>query len=551
MQRRLEELGFWPSLLIAGSCGFILALGSPPGGWLVGHWLGFVPLALMARRNTITWRQALYMGLAGGMGVGIGGFPWIADMLVKFVGVPGIVGFIGLLGFSFWMAIPYGLWAVGLRLGPMEGMRGRLWGASVFVSVQLVWPNLFPYTPLLGFAEAPEWMQLAEYGGVHLVEAVVVFWSLVVVDAFNAVETRRRALLAAAAVMIPLLVYGHGVWRMGVMDRQAEGAPTLRVGLVQPNVPVGGAPPRLKLQRLQVASERAAQDGAEVIVWPEAGTFPFRVERPLERGFAEVEHNVRPHRELPIVMGVNSRGPEDLYGYNSSILLDPDGRVRAHYDKVNLVPFGEYIPLVDPSLLNRIAPTNTHHFAGEGPVRFVLEPEMWKPARPGASPPASSIGLGPLICYEDIIPPFVREVAALEGGVELFVNLTIDAWYGYSAEPWEHLALAQFRSIEHRIPLVRAVSTGVSAFVDHNGRLVAHIPSRPVRRDNMDEIPPEHLVHPVVIPRNTAREPTIYARGGWLFGWICLVTVTALIGWAEWERRRNENGRAPKSAPVD
>lgn len=537
MLRRLEGLGFWPALLIAGTCGFILSLGSPPDGHLWGHWLGCIPLVLMVRRRSITWRQALYMGLAGGMGIGLGGFPWIAEMLVKFVRVPGFVGFIGLLFFSLWMAIPYGLWSVGLRLGPFQGMRGWLWGAGLFVSLQYLWPTLFPYTPLLGFAEQPEWMQLAEYGGVHMVEAVVVLWAIIVCDTISESAPRRRLLLAGAVMIIPLLVYGHGVWRMGVMDEQARGAPELRVGLVQPNVPVGGTGRRLKLQRLQMASESAASSGADVIVWPEAGTFPFRVERPLERGFAKVAHHLRPRGVLPIVMGVNSREPEGEFGYNSAIVVDAEGRVRGEYDKVNLVPLGEYIPLVDPHLLTRIVPQISHHFAGEAPARFVLQPDMWPPRRSAEMGSSAEIGLGPLICYEDIIPTYVREVAAQKGGIELFVNVTIDAWYGYSAEPWEHLALAQFRSIEHRIPLVRSVSTGVSAVVDYNGRLVAHIPSRPVRRDNMDVIPPESLVHPVRLPRNTERQPTLYARVGWAFPWLCVVSVVVVIGRAELQRR--------------
>jgi apolipoprotein N-acyltransferase len=551
MLRRLEELGFWPSLLIAGSCGFILSIGSPPDGRLFGHWLGYVPLILMVRRHSISWKQALYLGLAGGMGVGLGGFPWIAEMLVKFVRVPGFVGFIGLLFFSLWMAIPYGLWAVGLRLGPFDGMRARLWGAGLFAALQFLWPTLFPYTPLLGFAEQPEWMQLAEFGGVHLVESIVILWAVFCADLVTASDPKRRVAFAAVAVMIPPLVYGHGVWRMQVMDEVAKSARSLRVGLVQPNVPVGGAGRGLKLKRLQEASERAAHSGAEVIIWPEAGTFPFRVARPLVHGFAEVSEHVRPQRQLPIVMGVNARHPDEDFGYNSAILIDADNRVRGEYDKVNLVPLGEYIPIFDPTLLTRIVPQIGHHFAGEGPTRFVLEPEMWREEPPEGAGRASPIALGPLICYEDIIPTFVRKVAAQEGGIELFVNLTIDAWYGFSAEPWEHLALAQFRSIEHRIPMVRSVSTGVSAVIDHNGRLAEHIPSRPVHRDNMDEIPPESLVATVVLPRNTRDHPTFYARVGWLYPWLCVASASVVIGRAARRRHTLQNGRAPENAPVD
>ena len=130
MQARIERLGFGPSLVIASTSGFVIALGAPPGGWLVGHWIGFVPLILMARRRAWTWRQAALLGLLGGMGVGLGGFPWIAEMLVKFARVPWLLGYLGLAFFSAWMAIPYALWAVGMRFGPLDGWRGLLFART-------------------------------------------------------------------------------------------------------------------------------------------------------------------------------------------------------------------------------------------------------------------------------------------------------------------------------------------------------------------------------------------------------------------------------------
>jgi apolipoprotein N-acyltransferase len=119
-------------------------------------------------------------------------------------------------------------------------------------------------------------------------------------------------------------------------------------------------------------------------------------------------------------------------------------------------------------------------------------------------------------------------VAAQPGGVDLFVNVTIDAWYGDSAEPWEHLALAQFRSVEHRVPMVRSVSTGVSSVIDHTGRLVASIPLRPVSTETLDRYPPEYLLERVALPRNTERHPTPFARFGWLFPHACQLIVLGM-----------------------
>ena len=204
--------------------------------------------------------------------------------------------------------------------------------------------------------------------------------------------------------------------------------------------------------------------------------------------------------------------------------MAPSGEILGHYDKHHLVPLGEYIPIVNPTLLTQYIPEIAHHFAGEGPVRFLFEPSV----EPGQ--PARQVALGPVICYEDIIASYVRDVAAQPDGIDLLVNLTIDAWYGDSAEPWEHLALAQFRSVEHRIPMVRSVITGVSAVIDHNGRLQAQIPLRPVTRATLDDYPTEMLVETIALPRNTAETPTPFARFGWWlpYGWMGVLLVLGL-----------------------
>ena len=149
------------------------------------------------------------------------------------------------------------------------------------------------------------------------------------------------------------------------------------------------------------------------------------------------------------------------------------------------------------------------------------------------------------------MPEYVRRVAAQTGGVELFVNLTIDSWYGDTAEPWEHLALAQFRAVEHRIPLVRSVSTGVSAVVDANGRLVSHIPLRPVTPQNFAEFPAELLIESLSLSRNTGANPTVYARLGWLFPYLCQAIVVLGAGCWLWFSRGQPDHAARPSGPND
>ncbi|MBW2294107.1 MAG: apolipoprotein N-acyltransferase [Deltaproteobacteria bacterium] len=543
MQRRLEQLGFLPSLVISACSGFIVALGAPPDGWLATSFIGFAPLILMVMRDRVSLREAAVFGVAGGMGIGLGGFPWISEMLVKFAGVPEVGGWIGLFFFSLWMAIPYGIWAVGLRKGPRSGIVGWIWAVVLFAALQYSWPVLFPYSPFLGFAETPQMMQLAELVGVHGVEAVVVSASIALSRCVVAPNSRLRVSYALIWLTTPLLMYSIGDLRMQAIDREAVGAPTLRVAIIQPNIGIDRIPSRIHMERLREPSRRAEELGAELIVWPEAGTYPYPIERPFTGDSKRDERRVLLHHRTPTVFGAGSRVRGARFSYNSAYYVDEEGRPLGRYDKVNLVPLGESIPIIDPHWLTDRIPEIGHRERGLAPARFVVRlPESRVPAKGDTAP--DEIAFAPLICYEDIIPDYVRRAAAQEGGVDLFVNMTIDSWYGDTAEPWEHLALAQFRSVEHRIPLVRSVSTGVSAVVDSNGRLVAHVPLRPVMPDSLDEYPPEILMETLSLSRNTAREPTIFARVGWLFPHVCqlIVLVAALRWWILARRQRIQAG---------
>ena len=140
--------------------------------------------------------------------------------------------------------------------------------------------------------------------------------------------------------------------------------------MVQPNVPPGGGTSRDRLERLWSASEELESAGAELVVWPEAGAYPYLLPRPHlhDRDLAEARV-LRRHR-LPTLFGAGSREPEAPFGFNSFFFVDPEGVVAGRYDKVNRVPFGEAIPLVDPDWVSRQIPYVRHLYAGAGPEIF-------------------------------------------------------------------------------------------------------------------------------------------------------------------------------------
>ncbi len=521
-------------LAIAASGGVLLAVGAPPQGITWAIWLGFFPLWWVARELAdSSLRRRLWTGLVGGMGVGMLGFPWIASTLIRFADAPAPIAWAGQLLFSIWTAMPMAIWMAMVARHPAPGWRGLVWPAVAYVGLATAWPALFPFTVVIGLAEVPAWIQAAEVFGVAGCELQVVGCGVLLAEAVRAGSRPRQLALALAAVAIPAVSYGLGVVRMAALDAEAALAPSVRFGVVQPNVPLLAHQVREKMIRLWTQSALAQQAGAQIVLWPEAGAFPYPTDRPFREDFVEPFRRVQRLHSIPTVFGAASSDPGDPYEYNTVYAMDGAGKIVGAFDKVILVPFGEYVPIVDPEWAMEQIPSIAHNNAGTEVASFRVTPA---PDGEGNAP--APILLGPLVCYEDIFPEFAREVATQPGGIDVFVNLTIDAWFGATAEPWEHMALAQFRTVEHRVPMVRSVSAGPSGVIDLAGRVVANLDVQPVAIGT--SIPPELLVVPVAITRNTAADPTLYARVGWLTRWLCMAAVMVWLARAlarRWRRR--------------
>ena len=162
---------------------------------------------------------------------------------------------------------------------------------------------------------------------------------------------------------------------------------------------------------------------------------------------------------MPIIFGGLSSDVEDGERrlFNTAFLTNAAGEITGHYDKTFLLAFGEYLPFgeIFPELYE-YSP-NTSHFTRGDHVHSMEFGEH---------------RIGALVCYEDVLPNFVRDV--MREDPHLLINVTNDAWFGDTQEPWVHLALAEMRAIEHHRYVIRATNTGVSAVIDPLGRVVAH-----------------------------------------------------------------------------
>ncbi len=511
------------ALCVLSACGMVLSCPDYDQ-----FWLGFLMwIPYFAAIEGQKPRAAFGYGWLVGTITVFWGFNWLSELLTKFAGFPYVGALPITLLFAMWHGLIWGgaalliTWARARRPElPLVLVAPVCW-----VAMEAVLPNIFPIYMAHGWCWQPLLMQTAELGGVTTVSAVMVATNAALYTLARArlVEhtVDRRAAITAAVLLVGNPLYG--AIRIAQVQAQMEDAPKLVFGVVQGNMSIRQmANPETRVRILAGQQEMTAKlqaEGAQVALWgetsyPNGKTFhrqrtedlppnhPWRV----RRGF-----------DIPIVFGAVTRDPTgaEPYPFNTAILLDENGSIAGKYDKVYRLMFGEYAPLVDPQWYLKMVPSASHIAEGSGPGTLSLGP--WK--------------LGPFICYEDILPRYVRQTA--KQGVNVFVNLTNDAWFGKTHEPAEHLGLAVFRAVEHRKPMVRAVNTGVSVYIDPTG--AAHHKTRVTDPDIEGFQPPDGFA--VEVPMMDPDALTLYGWTGEGFNGLCVLGTL----WLVWPFRRRRD----------
>lgn len=508
-------------------------------------WLGFLMwIPYFAAIEGQKPRAAFGYGWLVGTITVFWGFNWLSELLTKFAGFPMIGALPITLLFAMWHGLIWGgaalliTWARARRPSlPLFVVAPVCW-----VAMEAVLPNIFPIYMAHGWCWQPLLMQTAELGGVTTVSAVMVATNAALYSLGRArlvanrePDSRLRA-RRAAIVAVVLLVGNplYGAIRIAQVEAQIEEAPKLKFAIVQGNMSIRQmANPQTRVEILRGQQEMTAKlqaEGAQIALWgetayPNGKTFHRQRTEDLPPGHP---WQVRRGFDIPVLFGAVTRDPtgREPYPFNTAILLDANGRVAGKYDKVYRLMFGEYAPLVDPQWYLSMVPSASHIAQGSGPGVIELGP--WR--------------LGPFICYEDILPRYVRQTA--KQGVNVLVNLTNDAWFGKTDEPAEHLGLAIFRAVEHRKPMVRAVNTGVSVYIDPTGR--AHHKTRVTEPDTEGFQKPDGFA--VDVPMMDAEDLTLYGWTGELFDGLCVLGTL----WLVWPRRRSRvpAAAAAKSEPA-
>jgi apolipoprotein N-acyltransferase len=448
---------------------------------------------------------------------------WIYDTMRQYGGLSAPEALLALFLFCCYLGLYHGLFGllVSLLAGSGRDFRRPLVMVPfLWVAVELARTRVtgFPWN-LLGIAQVDNvaLCRITEWTGVYGISLEIALVNVALAAAFLVPREKRGAMLAAALAAAAVLQAGR------LIDAPPAKADHAAL-LVQQNVPVSAdwtTPGYLRqtlqdLTELTVKSVAASPMKIDLVVWPESPA-PFSTN---DARFREaVSQMARDTKTWTVVgsIGTGSMGP-GLLGkgatgissaagspgqtsllFNSAVLISPAGEWIARYDKVHLVPFGEYLPF--PTIFS---------FAG-GLTKEVGE---FQPGSSRQPLDAGSDRLGVFICYESIFPDEVRQFA--NQGAQLLVNISNDGWYGDSGAYAQHLNQTRMRAIENNRWLLSATDTGVTASIDPLGRVLAHIPRK------------ERTA--LVAPYARISVTTFYTRHGDWFAYVCaIISLGALL----------------------
>ncbi|MGC3996182.1 MAG: apolipoprotein N-acyltransferase [Anaeromyxobacter sp.] len=553
--------------LLAVASGLLTALALPlavPYGSLrevdpAGHlellaWVGLVPalVALIGARRT---RGAAALGLLAGFTYFWVAIWWVSHAMTAFGGLPAVAALPALALLVLYMAGHWALlFAVAHRIRARLGWPLHLHLPPAWAAAELLRNYLFSGFPWadLGYTQVRTLpvAQLAAVTGVYGVAALVAAVNAALAEAWVARRAGggwRWRPVAAVGALVALVVAG-GTWHLRGVRAAMAAAPSVRVGVVQPNVDQSTKNAAREnaayiLGRLVPPTLEADRRGADLVAWPEAA-YPLYVP-PGITSFDDPEAGLPRLARAHLLMGVATlerlRGDGGELHYrvgNEQFLLTPELERLGSYRKHHLVPFGEYVPSIVKTLLpfvDKVVPSVAAVAPGSELRVLAFTPRPGA-ATPAALAPAEPVRLAPLICFDAIFPEVARAFAAQQPAPDLLVNATNDAWYGYSSGPYQFLAIVRMRAIETGRAVIRPAYAGVSAVILPTGELApGWLEVGPVDPDlapRLDE-PPGLLVTDV--PRLQGR--TLYTRLGDLFAWACVAATLAALGLALRRRR--------------
>lgn len=494
------------SLFFSLLSGVLLVCSFPKLGLVLTAWVSLLPLFYAVRGNDI--KTGIIAGFITGMVAYTGIMYWIAYVVVHYGYLSWVAGVGATLLLAAYMSLYVGAFAGGVVFFAGRGVPYSMSAPPLWVCLEYVKSHIltgFPWENL-GYSqfECPALIQIADITGVYGVSFLVVAFNALLFESFlfwRGTVGKKGVVRVVLGVVLLAMVWVYGTWRIAQWSEEEGKHPVLEVSLVQGNVDQSVKWNPLYQAETMAAyislSRQAAPRSFGLIIWPETAVPSFFQDKDdIHRSVVSLAGD----SQAWLLFGSPSYRFLDgkLTLYNSAFLLSPDGAVKGRYDKVHLVPYGEYVPL------RRFFPFIGKLVQGVGD--FGTGEDYIPLAMNG-------VRVGVLICYEGIFPEASRRYKEL--GADLLVNITNDAWFGRTSAPYQHLSMTVFRAVETRMYVARAANTGVTAFIDPVGRIVA-------RTGLFEATAIKGTLRPLKIW-------TFYGEYGDIFAHLCFVAVVAAI----------------------
>ncbi|OGW32913.1 MAG: apolipoprotein N-acyltransferase [Nitrospirae bacterium GWC2_42_7] len=497
--------------------GALLALSFPVFDLFLLAWIAFVPLLLSLWQKNL--RQAFISGFIFGMTFFFITLYWIYHSINHFGGVPFLSSIILVLLLCCYLSIYPAFFALlfssiikktklpALFIAPV------LWVALEFLRSYAL--SGFPWAST-GYSQYKFLYitQISDITGVYGISFLVLAVNGAFAELFllkNRVKEMPLfpvsfiKLSLGSLLVILLFTVSYGIWRLG----QERPGRYITAGLVQGNIEQGKKwePSFQKevIDRYFTLSTELSKSSPDLIIWPEASVpFYFGSDSANTTELMDFQKNLGSGLLFGSVL-VKEHSSTKTSLSNSAILLDKEGKIAYTYDKIHMVPFGEYVPL--KSILFFID-------------KLVVGIGDYSPGKQYLTAETEFGSFGTLICYEIIFPGMVRKFYT-KGG-DFIVTITNDAWFGKTSGPYQHFNMAVFRAIENRKPVMRAANTGVSGFIDSNGKILAQ----------SSLFKQQTLLNKI----KTDSTMTFYTKFGDLFSYLCIVLSVILLVNIRWRR---------------
>jgi len=514
--------------------GIMLVLIFPRTDWSFLAWFSLIPLFFLIQDQPLG--RTTCFGFWTGMVFYFFGLLWVTNTIINYGNVPVFVSYLILMLLAAYLSLYLALFCYLVKKWSRGNPLTFLWLAPV------LWTSLeylrsthatFGFSWLgLGYSQAGVLpvIQGAEITGVYGISTLIVFINACLYFVLNAWLGRNRndsrenfslkpaVLVLGFSLAVLALWLGYGKKTLDQWEEYPSKATSLRVALAQGNIPQNQKWNPLFQDKVmntyRELSLKAAPSKPDLIVWPEAA-IPFYYS--LDKINSEFIKNIARDTKTPLLIGSPYLEVKNKVRtpYNSAYLIAKDGETLGRYDKIHLVPFGEFVPFQDILWFVNKMVEGIGNF-GRGTEMRVFDLKGYK--------------LGVSICYEIIFPDLVRQ--PVDRGAQFLVNITNDAWFGKSAASYQHMDMVALRAVENRVPIVRAANTGITGTIDPTGK----IPQATAMFET-DQVITD------IAPNQSGK--TFYTRHGDLFSQACLLLMALFALRHYFQRQRNAGPNQP------